>query len=67
MGRRGDIVRALLAGIEAGRNTAPVNSCPHPRGDLRHSAWLRGRAKGRTAPTGLDLDRFDDPSSVTGS
>ncbi|WP_369377650.1 Rmf/CrpP fold protein [Streptomyces sp. cg36] len=49
---RGDIVRALLAGIEAGRNAAPVTSCPYPRGDLRRSAWVRGYARARTPPDG---------------
>ncbi|MEL3944491.1 Rmf/CrpP fold protein [Streptomyces sp. LNU-CPARS28] len=43
-------MRALLAGIEAGRNAAPVTSCPYPAGDLRRSAWLRGYARARPLP-----------------
>ncbi|MFJ7902381.1 Rmf/CrpP fold protein [Streptomyces sp. NPDC096198] len=48
---RGAIVRAMLAGIAAGRSAAPVTSCPYPRGDLRRSAWVRGYAKARALPT----------------
>lgn len=43
-------MRALLDGIDAGREAAPVTSCSYPRGDLRRSAWLRGYAKARTLP-----------------
>ncbi|WP_405948872.1 hypothetical protein OG588_22475 [Streptomyces prunicolor] len=52
MGRRGALVRALLAGIEAGRSATPVTSCPYPRGDLRRSTWVRGYAKARALPSG---------------
>lgn len=50
MGRRGAIVRALLAGIEAGRNSAPVTSCPYPANDLRRTAWIRGYSKANPFP-----------------
>ncbi|MEU5330909.1 Rmf/CrpP fold protein [Streptomyces parvus] len=50
IGNRGALVRALLDGIDAGREAAPVTSCSYPRGDLRRSAWLRGYAKARTLP-----------------
>ncbi|MER7235869.1 Rmf/CrpP fold protein [Streptomyces olivaceus] len=40
-------MRALLDGIDTGRESAPVTSCPYPRGDLRRSAWLRGYAQAR--------------------
>ncbi|MFJ9816167.1 Rmf/CrpP fold protein [Streptomyces sp. NPDC101151] len=50
MGTRGDLVRALTAGLEAGKTRAPVSSCPYPAGDLRRSAWVRGYAKGRPLP-----------------
>ncbi|MCT9090596.1 hypothetical protein N4G70_17285 [Streptomyces sp. ASQP_92] len=52
IGPRGALVRALLAGIEAGRGAAPITSCPYPSGDLRRSAWVRGFAKARALPTG---------------
>ncbi|WP_405973325.1 Rmf/CrpP fold protein [Streptomyces sp. NBC_00988] len=48
VGRRGSLVRALLAGIEAGRSAAPVTSCPYPRGNLCRSAWVRGYAMARS-------------------
>ncbi|WP_306045551.1 Rmf/CrpP fold protein [Streptomyces acidiscabies] len=51
VGRRGAIVRALLAGIEASRSAAPVTSCPYPSGDLRRSAWVRGYSKARPFPS----------------
>ncbi|WP_307519461.1 Rmf/CrpP fold protein [Streptomyces umbrinus] len=38
VGSRGDLVRAINAGAEAGRNGAPVTSCPFPVGDLRRFA-----------------------------
>ncbi|MFD7103106.1 MULTISPECIES: Rmf/CrpP fold protein [Streptomyces] len=50
MGSRGDLVRAMNAGREAGVNRAPVTSCPFPAGDLRRSAWVRGYAAGRPLP-----------------
>ncbi|MGW1162738.1 Rmf/CrpP fold protein [Streptomyces sp. NPDC002519] len=50
MGHRGAIVRALLAGIDAGRSAAPITDCPYPSGDLRRSAWVRGYAKARLLP-----------------
>ncbi|MEV5527833.1 Rmf/CrpP fold protein [Streptomyces prunicolor] len=50
VGRRGALVRALLAGIEAGRSATPVTSCPYPSGDLRRSVWVRGYAKARAVP-----------------
>ncbi|MFJ4585316.1 Rmf/CrpP fold protein [Streptomyces echinatus] len=50
MGRRGAIVRALFAGINAGRSAAPVTSCPYRSGDLRRSAWIRGYARAREIP-----------------
>ncbi|MFJ1751227.1 Rmf/CrpP fold protein [Streptomyces sp. NPDC088116] len=45
VGRRGDFVRVLLAGIKADRNAAPITSCPYPRGDLRRTSWIRGYSK----------------------
>ncbi|WP_399088010.1 Rmf/CrpP fold protein [Streptomyces sp. BBFR2] len=45
MGTRGDLVRALNAGADAGRSGDPVTACPYPSGDLRRSAWVRGYAK----------------------
>ncbi|WP_189822207.1 Rmf/CrpP fold protein [Streptomyces finlayi] len=50
MGSRGDLVRALLDGIDAGRAASPLISCPYPSGDLRRSAWLRGYARARELP-----------------
>ncbi|WP_308408482.1 Rmf/CrpP fold protein [Streptomyces malaysiensis] len=50
MASRGDLVRAINAGAEAGRNGDPVTSCPFPAGDLRRSAWVRGYAKARPLP-----------------
>ena len=47
MGAREDLVRALDEGAEAGRDRAPVTTCPYPAGDLRRSAWVRGYAKAR--------------------
>ncbi|MEL7992283.1 Rmf/CrpP fold protein [Streptomyces albidoflavus] len=54
---RGDIVRALLAGTEAGRNAAPVTTCPYPSGDLRRSARVRGYTKSRPHPTDVPHPR----------
>ncbi|MFD7716184.1 Rmf/CrpP fold protein [Streptomyces sp. NPDC059814] len=54
MGHRGDLVRALRAGIDAGLATSPVSACPYPRGDLRRSAWVRGYAKARALPVATD-------------
>ncbi|MFF7415568.1 Rmf/CrpP fold protein [Streptomyces lydicus] len=54
MGHRGDLVRALRAGIDAGRAASPVSACPYPRGDLRRSAWVRGYAKARALPAAAD-------------
>lgn len=50
MGSREDLARALREGADAGRNRAPVTSCPYPAGDLLRSAWLRGYAKTRPLP-----------------
>ncbi|MFD9789634.1 Rmf/CrpP fold protein [Streptomyces sp. NPDC059070] len=50
VGHRGEIARALFAGVEAGRNAVPVTSCPYPSGDLRRSAWVHGYAKARGSP-----------------
>ncbi|MFG2277525.1 Rmf/CrpP fold protein [Streptomyces asoensis] len=50
MGGREALVRALDEGAEAGRDGAPVTSCPYPAGDLRRSAWVRGYAKTRQLP-----------------
>ncbi|MGA5076047.1 Rmf/CrpP fold protein [Streptomyces griseoincarnatus] len=47
VGNRGALVRALLDGIDADRESAPVTSCPYPRGDLRRSTWLRGYGQAR--------------------
>jgi ribosome modulation factor len=47
---RGELVRALNAGAQAGRDGTPVTSCPYPRGDLLRSAWVRGFAKTRPLP-----------------
>ncbi|MFF5568090.1 Rmf/CrpP fold protein [Streptomyces sp. NPDC012829] len=47
-------MRALRAGIDAGRAASPVSSCPYPRGDLRRSAWVRGYAKARALPAATD-------------
>ncbi|MEU2746666.1 Rmf/CrpP fold protein [Streptomyces collinus] len=44
-------MRALLDGIDAGHEAAPVTSCPYPSGDLRRSAWLRGYARARQLTT----------------
>jgi ribosome modulation factor len=50
VGSRGDLVRAINAGAEAGRNGDPVTACPFPAGDLRRSAWVRGYANARPLP-----------------
>ncbi|WP_343236156.1 Rmf/CrpP fold protein [Streptomyces arenae] len=49
MGREA-LVRALGEGAAAGRDRAPVSTCPYPAGDLRRTAWVRGYAKTRTLP-----------------
>ncbi|MEV5944386.1 Rmf/CrpP fold protein [Streptomyces sp. NPDC051994] len=49
---RGDLVRALQAGQEAGRAGDRVTACPYPSGDLRRSAWVRGYASTRPLPDG---------------
>ncbi|GAU67678.1 hypothetical protein SSP35_05_02450 [Streptomyces sp. NBRC 110611] len=54
MGTRGDLVRAISAGAEAGRQRRPVTDCPYPQGDLRRSAWIRGYAKARPLPDETD-------------
>jgi ribosome modulation factor len=51
-GSRGDLVRAINAGAEAGRNGDPVTACPFPAGDLRRSAWVNGYAKARPLKAG---------------
>ncbi|MFI6055511.1 Rmf/CrpP fold protein [Streptomyces violascens] len=47
---RGDLIRALHAGQEAGRAGDRVTACPYPSGDLRRSAWVRGYAAARPLP-----------------
>ncbi|WP_328824771.1 Rmf/CrpP fold protein [Streptomyces sp. NHF165] len=47
---RAELVRALHEGAAAGRDRAPVTTCPYPAGDLRRSAWVRGYAKTRPLP-----------------
>ncbi|MFI1304051.1 Rmf/CrpP fold protein [Streptomyces sioyaensis] len=50
MASRGDRVRAINAGAEAGHNGNPVTSFPFPAGDLRRETWVRGYRK--THPLG---------------
>ncbi|MFI1182606.1 MULTISPECIES: Rmf/CrpP fold protein [Streptomyces] len=50
MGSRGELVRAINAGAQAGRDRVSVTACPYPQGDLRRSAWIRGYAKARPLP-----------------
>jgi ribosome modulation factor len=45
---RGEYVRIINAGADAGRARAPISACPYGKGDPRQSWWVRGYAKGRT-------------------
>ncbi|MGC0205233.1 Rmf/CrpP fold protein [Streptomyces levis] len=47
MGTREDIVTAVEAGREAGRNGEPPTTCPHPASSILRTAWIRGYAEQR--------------------
>lgn len=50
MGARGDIIRAVVAGREAGREGALLAACPHPASSLLRTAWINGYAQVRALP-----------------
>nr|WP_170304786.1 Rmf/CrpP fold protein [Kitasatospora viridis] len=43
-------MRAIAAGQQAARDGQPVTACPHPRGDLLRTAWVRGYAQAAPPP-----------------
>ncbi|WND36929.1 Rmf/CrpP fold protein [Streptomyces sp. BB1-1-1] len=57
MGARGDIIRAVVAGRQAGRNGDPVTACPYPATSLLRTAWIKGYTETKPrdpAPDGDD-------------
>ncbi|MFD8151738.1 Rmf/CrpP fold protein [Streptomyces sp. NPDC059720] len=50
MGARGDIIRAVVAGRQAGREGALLAACPYPATSLLRTAWINGYAQVRTLP-----------------
>lgn len=56
MGTREDIVRAIEAGRQAGRDGAPSSSCPHPATSLLRTAWILGHAETQPSPAQPDDD-----------
>ncbi|WP_441251189.1 Rmf/CrpP fold protein [Kitasatospora sp. McL0602] len=50
MGFREDAVRALQDGLRAARVGQSVTACPHPRGSLLRTAWVRGYAQAAPPP-----------------
>ncbi|MER8042583.1 Rmf/CrpP fold protein [Streptomyces sp. NPDC094032] len=44
------MIRAIVAGRQAGRQDAPVGACPYPPTSLLRTAWIRGHAETRRPP-----------------
>ncbi|MFD7508129.1 Rmf/CrpP fold protein [Streptomyces sp. NPDC059853] len=44
MNTRQQLAEAINAGRAAAEEGAHVRTCPHPAGDLRRTAWIRGYA-----------------------
>lgn len=47
VGTREQIVRAVLAGWEAGRRRESPSVCPYPATSILRTAWIRGYARAR--------------------
>jgi ribosome modulation factor len=50
MGFREEAVQALNAGHQAAIDGQPVTACPHPRGSILRTAWVRGYAQAAPRP-----------------
>ncbi|MBT2427210.1 hypothetical protein J7F02_16415 [Streptomyces sp. ISL-112] len=55
---RGDIIRAVVAGREAGTRGDPPTACPYPITSTLRTAWIRGYAERRPV-----VDQADDESA----
>lgn len=66
MSTREDIVRAVLAGREAGDRGDPPTACPHPGTSILRTAWIKGYAERRPASTApaVDDDQADDDGAA---
>lgn len=50
MGFREEGVQALQAGQQSARASEPVTACPHPRGTMLRTLWVRGYAMAAPRP-----------------
>ncbi|APD18537.1 hypothetical protein SEA_PICARD_5 [Streptomyces phage Picard] len=60
MGARGDVIRAIVAGRQAGRRGDPVTACPYPPTSILRTPWIRGYAETRRPPPTVDDDQDVD-------
>ncbi|MFE1332078.1 Rmf/CrpP fold protein [Streptomyces microflavus] len=56
---RGDIIRAVVAGREAGTRGDPPTACPYPATSTLRTAWIRGYAERRPVADQADDDTAD--------